>query len=107
MEIKFIILTSEIENLIITWNNDGTKTAGSLTREIMIVLSQKFKNQSKIQKFQKEFKVKPKLLQTKLWLNLDWHNSKLKSQKRINKHANLNLRYCPKNKQTQTSKQRL
>ena len=30
---------SEIENLIITWNNDGTKTAGSLTREIMIVLS--------------------------------------------------------------------
>ena len=32
-------LYSEIENLIITWNNDGTKTAGSLTREIMIVLS--------------------------------------------------------------------
>lgn len=30
---------SEIENLIITWNNDGTKTAGSLTREIMIALS--------------------------------------------------------------------
>jgi hypothetical protein len=32
-------LYSEIENLIINWNNDGTKTAGSLTREIMIVLS--------------------------------------------------------------------
>ena len=30
---------SEIENLIINWNNDGTKTAGSLTREIMIALS--------------------------------------------------------------------
>ena len=30
---------SEIENLIINWNNDGTKTTGSLTREIMIVLS--------------------------------------------------------------------
>ena len=30
---------SEIENLIITWNNDGTKTAGSLTRDIMIQLS--------------------------------------------------------------------
>lgn len=28
-------LYSEIENLIITWNNDGTKTAGSLTRKIM------------------------------------------------------------------------
>jgi hypothetical protein len=26
---------SEIENLIIRWNNDGTKTAGELTREIM------------------------------------------------------------------------
>lgn len=28
-------LYSEIENLIIRWNNDGTQTAGSLTREIM------------------------------------------------------------------------
>jgi hypothetical protein len=28
-------LYSEIENLIITWNIDGTETAGSLTREIM------------------------------------------------------------------------
>ena len=28
-------LYSEIETLIIRWNNDGTKTAGSLTREIM------------------------------------------------------------------------
>ena len=28
-------LYSEIEHLIIQWNNDGTKTAGSLTREIM------------------------------------------------------------------------
>ena len=29
------ILYLEIEHLIIKWNNDGTKTAGSLTREIM------------------------------------------------------------------------
>ena len=29
------IIYSEIEHLIIQWNNDGTKTAGSLTREIM------------------------------------------------------------------------
>ena len=29
------ILYSEIEHLIIQWNLDGTKTAGSLTREIM------------------------------------------------------------------------
>jgi hypothetical protein len=28
-------LYSEIENLIITWNIDGTKTAGYLTRQIM------------------------------------------------------------------------
>jgi hypothetical protein len=28
-------LYSEIEYLIIQWSNDGTKTAGSLTREIM------------------------------------------------------------------------
>jgi len=28
-------LYSEIEYLIIRWNLDGTKTAGSLTREIM------------------------------------------------------------------------
>jgi hypothetical protein len=28
-------LYSEIEYLIINWNNDGTKTAGSLTRDIM------------------------------------------------------------------------
>ena len=27
-------LYSEIEDLIIRWNNDGTKTAGSLTRQI-------------------------------------------------------------------------
>ena len=28
-------LYSEIEELIIRWSNDGTKTAGSLTRDIM------------------------------------------------------------------------
>ena len=28
-------LYSEIESLIIRWNNDGTQTAGTLTREIM------------------------------------------------------------------------
>jgi len=31
-------LYSEIENLIIRWSNDGTKTAGSLTREIMSLI---------------------------------------------------------------------
>ena len=31
-------LYSEIEHLIIQWNNDGTKTAGSLTRDIMKLL---------------------------------------------------------------------
>lgn len=33
-----IELYREIENLIINWANDGTKTAGSLTREIMKVV---------------------------------------------------------------------
>jgi len=31
-------LYSEIEYLIIDWNNDGTKTAGHLTRQIMKLL---------------------------------------------------------------------
>ena len=31
-------LYSEIEHLIIQWNIDGTKTAGSLTRDIMKLL---------------------------------------------------------------------
>jgi hypothetical protein len=32
-------LYSEIEGLIIEWSNDGTKTAGYLTRQIMKLLS--------------------------------------------------------------------
>ena len=32
-------LYSEIEDLIIRWNNDGTKTAGHLTRQIMELLN--------------------------------------------------------------------
>lgn len=31
-------LYSDIENLIIRWSNDGTKTAGELTRQIMGLL---------------------------------------------------------------------
>ena len=34
-------LYSQIEYLIIVWNNDGNKTAGSLTREIMELLTKK------------------------------------------------------------------
>ncbi len=33
-----IKLYREIETAIINWNNDGTKTAGTLTREIMSML---------------------------------------------------------------------
>ena len=33
-------LYSEIEDLIITWNLDGSKTAGALTREIMLLIDQ-------------------------------------------------------------------
>ncbi len=32
-------LYSQIENLIIIWSNDGTKTAGTLTRQIMELLN--------------------------------------------------------------------
>ena len=35
------ILYSKIENIIIIYSNDGTKTAGSLTREIMYLINQK------------------------------------------------------------------
>ncbi len=37
-------LYSEIEYLIIQWSNDGTKTAGSLTREIMKLIESKDEN---------------------------------------------------------------
>lgn len=31
-------LYQQIENAIIRWSNDGTKTAGTLTREIMKII---------------------------------------------------------------------
>ena len=34
------ILYSKIENMIIIYSNDGTKTAGSLAREIMYLIKQ-------------------------------------------------------------------
>jgi hypothetical protein len=34
-------LYREIENLIMIWENDGTKSAGSLTREIMELLERR------------------------------------------------------------------
>jgi hypothetical protein len=37
-------LYSEIEHLIIKWVIDGTKTAGSLTREIMKLIESKDEN---------------------------------------------------------------
>lgn len=40
-------LYSKIENLIIIWNNDGTKTAGSLTRDIMKLIKKNGKSISK------------------------------------------------------------
>jgi hypothetical protein len=36
-------LYSAIEAAIIRWNLDGTKTAGSLTREIMLLIEQEIK----------------------------------------------------------------
>ena len=40
-------LYSEIETLIVRWNIDGTKTAGSLTRDIMKLLNVTLKNKAK------------------------------------------------------------
>jgi hypothetical protein len=34
-------LYSKIENLIVIWSNDGTKTAGTLTRQIIKLLNKK------------------------------------------------------------------
>lgn len=36
-------LYSNIENSIISWNIDGTRTAGSLTREIMELIKERYK----------------------------------------------------------------
>ncbi len=38
MKEEYVKLYREIENKIIHWNNDGTRTAGSLTREIISLL---------------------------------------------------------------------
>ncbi len=38
MNSKKVELYSQIENLIINWNNDGNETAGHLTRQIMELL---------------------------------------------------------------------
>ena len=38
MNSKKVELYSQIENLIINWNNDGSETAGHLTRQIMELL---------------------------------------------------------------------
>lgn len=43
MKIENLPDYSEIENLIIIWSNDGSKTAGALTREILTLI-QKNKN---------------------------------------------------------------
>ena len=48
-------LYSEIENLIITWNNDGTKTAVSLTREIMILIDKTNEENNKKEKYFQQF----------------------------------------------------
>ena len=38
-------LYQEIENLIMIWNQDGTKTAGSLTRQIMKLVEEENKKE--------------------------------------------------------------
>ena len=57
-------LYSEIETLIIKWNIDGTKTAGSLTRDIIKLLNVTLKNKAKESaEYKKIFKeIKPNRL---------------------------------------------
>lgn len=40
-------LYQEIENQIIRWNNDGTKTAGHLTRKIMKLIEEEKKKEER------------------------------------------------------------
>lgn len=40
-------LYSQIEHAIISWSNDGTKTAGTLTREIINIINNASNNTSK------------------------------------------------------------
>ena len=48
-------LYSEIEDLIITWNSDGTKTAGELTRKIIILIDKKNEENNKKEKYFQQF----------------------------------------------------
>ena len=48
-------LYSDIEATIIRWTIDGTKTAGELTREIMLMLKQQDKKAKKEEKRRKDF----------------------------------------------------
>ena len=48
-------LYSEIEDLIITWNSDGTKTAGALTREIILVIDKTNEENNKKEKYFQQF----------------------------------------------------
>jgi hypothetical protein len=41
IKIDFDKYYSDIENVIINWSNDGTKTAGTLTRQIIKILKKK------------------------------------------------------------------
>ena len=49
------ILYSEIEYLIIMWSNDGTKTAGTLTRQIMDLLIKKDSKQNNMSVLKENF----------------------------------------------------
>ncbi len=40
MQDDYIKLYGKIEDTVIKWNNDGTRTAGSLTREIISLISE-------------------------------------------------------------------
>ena len=48
-------LYSDIEAAIIRWTIDGKKTAGELTREIMLILKQQDKKAKKEEKRRKDF----------------------------------------------------
>ena len=72
-------LYSEIETLIIKWNIDGTKTAGSLTRDIIKLLNVTLKN---IAKESAEYKKIFKEIQPNRLISTEYGSGIIDSQNR-------------------------
>ena len=70
-------LYSEIENLIIKWTIDGTRTAGSLTREIMSLIETETWEEIEEEYRKDEYPPFTDALKPFEWLKL-WYNSPIR-----------------------------